>query len=167
MNIIYSQSHDLNVTELHAFFEKVFSYIEDNNKFSSDQEQRLDDWFSVEEMLKNILYGALIEARNEDDILIGAIYIAKQNPITWPDGKKMEIFILGVDPDYTRQGIAKELLYRAEQYAKEIGAKKIIINTHVLQEQVQSIYKHLGYKTIGILEDYYDNGNAIFFSKDL
>ena len=79
----------------------------------------------------------------------------------------MEVFILGVDADYRGNGIAKNLITKAEKYARDEGAEKIIINTHILQEGVQKLYKKLGYLEMGILENFFDNGSAIFFSKNL
>lgn len=166
MNIIYAGNSAPNRDELHAFFETVFNEIPDGTEFSEDQDQTLDEWFSVDEMITYLPNGQLIEAR-DDKTLVGALFIAKQNPITWPDGQKMEVFILGVDRNYRGQGIAKELLKRAEAFAAQYGAKKIIINTHILQEQVQAIYHSIGYDRIGVLTNYYDNGDAVFFSKNI
>lgn len=151
---------------IQAFFENVFKEIPDGIEFTDDQDQALHEWFSVDQMLLYLQHGQLIEAHDKDR-LVGAIFIAKQNPISWPDGHKMEVFILGVHQEYRGQGIAKELLKRAESYASQSGAKKIVINTHILQEQVQQMYESLGYRRMGILTDYYDNGDAVFFSKEL
>jgi len=166
MDIKYSIQTKPNSEELHTFFETVFNEITDGGQFSEEQNQSLDEWFSVDEMKTYLVNGQLIEARNEAG-LVGAIFIAKQNPISWQDGHKMEVFILGVHPDYRGQGIAKELLRSAEQFAVESKAKKIVINTHILQEQVQKMYLSVGYSQMGVLKDYYDNGDAIFFSKKL
>ncbi len=157
----------MNIPELTAFFEEVFNEIEDGDAFSPEQDQSLADWFSVKEMEKYSDYGTLIEERNEHGDLIGALFIGKQNPISWPDGNKMEIFILGVKKEERGKGIAKKIIEKAEQYAQGQGAKKILINTHILQDTVQAMYIKLGYEKMGVLQDYYDNGDAVFFGKDV
>jgi ribosomal protein S18 acetylase RimI-like enzyme len=167
MDFQYTIQTNPDSSELHSFFKKVFDGIPDGEKFSADQDQDLDDWYSIDEMIKYLPYGQLIEVRNDKHNLIGAIFIAKQSPMTWPDGRKMEVFILGVDEKFRGKGIAKNLIRKSEEYAKLQGAKKVIINTHILQEDTQKIYKGLGYTMIGILENYYDNGNAVFFAKTL
>ena len=166
MNIQYSIQTSPNQKELHTFFETVFNEIADGGAFTEDQDQSLDQWFSVDEMCTYLPHGQLIEARN-DERIVGAIFIAKQHPISWPDGHKMEIFILGVHPEYRGHGIAKELVKRAEEYAALAGAKKILINTHILQEQVQQMYEQMSYERVGVLKDYYDNGDAVFFAKNI
>ncbi len=167
MNISISHQPQPNQTELEDFFEAVFSEIPDTDNFTDDQDQNLAEWFSLAEMLKYVAYGKLIEARLENHQLVGAIFIGMQNPITWPDGKKMEIFILGVDKNFRGNDISKKLMMAAEAYALEVGAQKIIVNTHVAMESVHAIYQKFGYEKIGVLKNYYDNGDAAFFQKIL
>jgi ribosomal protein S18 acetylase RimI-like enzyme len=156
-----------NKNELHDFFEAVFLEIADGSHFSAEQDQKLDEWFSVDEMLKYLPDGKLIEARLDDGQLVGAIFVGKQNPITWPDGNKMEIFILGVHKDHRGHDIARKLMHLAEEYARELGSKKILVNTHEAMESVHTFYQKIGYTKIGTLENYYDNGSAVFFQKVL
>ena len=87
-------------------------------------------------MIKYLAHGSLIEARLEDGGLIGAIFIGKQNQVSWPDGHKMEIFILGVDANHREQGVAKKLVLAAEEYATAQKAQKVIVSTHVAMESV-------------------------------
>lgn len=167
MQILYSHQQNPNKSELSIFFEDVFDELDDNEAFSEDQDQALDEWFSVDEMISYFEHGRLFEARFENNQLVGAIFIGKQNPISWPDGKKMEVFILGVDKNFRKMGVAKKLILLAEEYAFKQQAKKIIINTHVAMSSVHSIYQKIGYKKMGMLTNYYDNGDAVFFQKIL
>lgn len=166
MKVIYSSQLSPSESELHSFFEGVFTEIADSGNFLEEQNQNLlSDWFSVAEMNNYLAHGSLIEARLEDGKLIGAIFIGKQNQVSWPDGRKMEIFILGVDENYREQGVAKKLVLAAEEYAAAQKAQKIIVNTHVAMESVHLFYQKIGYEKMGILRDYYDNGDAVFFQK--
>jgi len=167
MSIIISRQLNPNKKELKQFFESVFTDIQDNDKFSEDQNQSLIEWFSVDEMVTYLPYGGLFEARNESGQLVGAIFIAKQNPISWPDGHKMEIFILGVTENERGKGIASQLIDEAEKYACEFGARKILVNTHIAMDYVHQFYGKLGYRRMGILQNYYNNGDAVFFQKEI
>jgi ribosomal protein S18 acetylase RimI-like enzyme len=165
-NIVTRQQHP-NALELKQFFETVFTQIEDIKNFSNDKNQSLNEWFSIREMINYMSNGLLAEARLDNGQLVGALFIGKQHPLSWLDGKKMEIFILGVDKKFRFQGIAKQLVVFAEKFAIDQKSKKIMVNTHIVMESVHQFYKKIGYKKMGVLADYYDNGDAVFFQKTL
>ncbi len=152
-------------SELAPFFEKVFYTIENGEDFAQeDNQMTLSEWFSIDDMNKSLSDGALFEARDDDE-LVGAIYIGKSNPISYPDGHKMELFILAVDSQYEKQGIASRLMIEAERFALEFGAHSILVNTHILMKNIHSFYLKRGFREMGILKNYYENGDAVFFSK--
>lgn len=156
-----------NQQELTDFFEKAFEEIDDQDAFTEETDQTLEEWFSVSSMIEYLPQGMLAEARTKDGTLIGAIFIGKHQPLFWADGHKMEIFILAIDKRYRKQGVAKALLEAAEQYAKKESAEKILVTTHIAMTTVMSYYERNGYSKIGVLQDYYDNGDAVFFVKML
>lgn len=166
MNITISQQKNPNFSELHDLFENAFNEFGDVEKFKENQHQSLDEWFDLKEMEKYLRYGALYEAYS-DDTLVGAIFIAQQNPISFPDGNKMEIFILAVSEKYRNQGIATRLMNRAEEFARAHGAKSIVVNTRILMTDAKTMYERFGYQIMGVLKDYYDNGDAVFLQKKL
>lgn len=156
------------LAELRTLFSAAFMELagQDDEKFSTDQGQSLDEWFSLNELPKYLQYGICIEAR-EDGKLVGAAIIAQQNPLTWPDGKKAELFIIAVLPAYRHQQIGKKLLMQAEFEAHKFGAHAIIVNTNSLMESTMNFYLKNGYEQIGELHGYYNNGAASFFLKRL
>lgn len=162
------EQSDPQVEEIRTLFSLAFDELSgnDSEKFADDQNQSLSEWFSVEEMMKYLRYGVFLEAR-EGDKLIGAAFIAKQHPISWPDGKKAELFVIAVLPEYRNQQIGKMLLERAEESAVAFGATGVIVNTNELMDTVTKFYERNGYQPMGVLQDYYDNGNAKFFYKRL
>ena len=165
-NITFGVGNRPNFEELERLFYAAFSDGPDSGKFTPETNQVIKEWFDIKEFKNYLKYGSLIEARLKGK-LVGVVFVAKQNPITWPDGKKAECFILAVLPEYRNQGIGRKLVAMQEIEAKKFGARKIIINTHVLLRANQELFKNLGYQKIGVLKDYYDNGDAIFFSKEL
>jgi ribosomal protein S18 acetylase RimI-like enzyme len=164
-----SVQHKPNWKEIKNFLEASFEELNstDEDKFSEEMGQDLDEWFDMNEMQNYINHGVLIEARNDDHALIGVAFIGKQNLLTWPDGHKAELFILAIAQTSRRLGIGGQLLVQIESAAREMGAQSIIVNTHVLMETVQQFYIKNGYQDIGMLKNYYDNGDAVFFSKKL
>lgn len=159
-----------NSSELKNLFERSFAEIlhDDTGYFTEELNQdTLSDWFDFDEMIKYMSYGKLIEARDDQDVLVGAGFIAKQNPMSWPDGHKAELFIIGVLPGIQNQGLGSKLLQECEVQAKLLGAESTIINAHSMQPQLHAFYEKNGYKKIGELLNYYANGNATFFSKKI
>jgi ribosomal protein S18 acetylase RimI-like enzyme len=166
---IQTQQHP-EIEELKAFIDTAFSIIEEaaDKKFEEeDSGQSVAEWFATEELANYLDKGYLLEARNDLGELVGVAFVGKINPITWPDGRKTELFVLAVSPAYRKHGIGTALLKKAEVYAKEMGSKKLLINVHVFQEKTHTFYEKQGYTLIGTLKDYYDNGDAKFFAKVL
>lgn len=156
--------------ELGNFLDKVFNALDPEDQASlivEEKIQPLKDWFDVDKVEGYLEHGFLIEARTNKHELIGVVLIGKQNPINWPDGHKAEIFVLAVDPSSRGLGIGSTLVKKAEEAVLEIGAKKIILNTHVLLKADHKFYEKLGFSRMGILKDYYANGDAVFYSKSL
>ena len=161
---------NLDYKELHNLFERAFNEVlrDETGYFEGELNQdKLSDWFDFDEMLKYLPYGKLIEARDDENILIGAGFIAKQNPISWLDGHKAELFIIGLLPGTQNKGVGSAILKECETQARLFGAESVIINAHSMQPQLHKFYEKNGYKKIGELSDYYANGNAIFFSKKI
>jgi len=158
-----------NLQELNDLFTVTFNNLhpKDSIHVPSFLIQRLDEWISIKELIKYYHYGKLIEARNDSDKLVGALFVGQRNPILWPDGHVAEIFILGVLPEVRGQGIGSKLISEAEKQVKNIGGEGIIISTHILMEGVRYFYKKLGYQEIGILKNFYINGDSVFFKKNL
>lgn len=158
-----------NLAELQNFFERVFCVYanEDISNSQNEKNQNLDEWFSISTLPHFLSDGFLLESRDHQGTLVGSVFVAKQHALTWPDGRKMEIFILGVEPSHRKQGIGAKLMRAVIFQAKKFGAKKIIVNTHSSVHSVHRFYEHFGFEKIGTLNQYYDNGDAIFFQKNI
>ena len=159
-----------NKEELHNLFERAFAEIlhDETGYFTEALNQdTLVDWFDFEAMIDYLPNGSLIEARDDQDTLIGAGFIAKQNLMSWPDGHKAELFIIGVLPGTQTQGLGSSILLECEKAAKTFGAESVIVNAHSMQPQLHKFYLKNGYQRIGELQNYYANGQATFFSKKI
>ncbi len=166
--ILIKKQEDPDLEEVKHFLIEAFNTLpeQDLERLNLEEDQGFSDWFSIEEMGK-YKDGKLIEARTEEKILVGVAFVGKQNPISWPDGKKAELFIVGVSPTWRGLGLGRKLVTNAEEIAKQMSCEKLIVHTHVAMESDHAFYRKLGFVSIGILEEYYGNGNAIFFLKAL
>lgn len=168
MKIQVNSNPDRN--ELRNLLERSFAEVlqDETGYFEGDLNQlELSVWFDFDEMIKYLSYGKLVEAREDGNALIGAGFIAKQNPMSWPDGHKAELFIIGILPGTQNKGLGSQILSKCEEEAKNFGAESTIVNAHSMQPQLHKFYEKNGYKRIGELENYYSNGNAVFYSKSL
>jgi|SRR3989344_2532410 len=142
---------------------------DDATKFSPDQNQSLDDWFSLKDLPRySQTDGKLIEVRDDQGKLLGVAYVGKENPLSWPDGHKAKLYLLAVLPENRGQGLGQALIKEAETVARQMGAKMILVDTHVLMEADHRLYRDkMGFSEMGTLKSYYGNGDAIFFGKKL
>lgn len=171
MNISIHTPSNPDRRKLNAFFNRNFNAIDpiDAAKFPPEADQdQLEQWIDLDfALMFSKEHGIVIEARTDQDKLAGAIIAGKQNPISWPDGQKWEIYILATDSTFRRQGIARILIESMEKEAQKQGAKSIIVNAHVFFESSKQLFQSCGYQVMGTLSNYYDNGDALFLSKKL
>src|SRR3989339_1224974 len=142
-----------NLEELRSLLVKAYDSLhpEDAARFSKEQNQSLDEWFSLKDMAG--YSGSLLEARDESGKLQGVAYVGKENPLSWPDGKKVKLFLLAVLPESRGQGLGQILIRESEKIALDMGAKSIMIDTHVLMEADHKLYRDkMGYQTMGTLK---------------
>lgn len=153
--------HNFDRDLIYNLYDRAFDY-------EGEDAQKLSEWIDIDQLLKYQMegFGVTIVVKFEDK-LVGACSIGQQNPISFVDGKKYEIFVLGVLKEYRRFGLATELLRLSEKLAKDSGALNLILNTHIDLKGVQSFYERNQYIRMGVLKNYYENGDAVFFTKSL
>ncbi len=162
------KNNSIDIEQLTDLFTESFSSLRGNDgeKFGEGESQEFHEWFGIEYLPDYLKFSHVILAEEEGKLVGGAI-VGMQNPLAWPDGKKYELFILGVLPEYRSKGVGRELMAEVEKVAKENGAISVILNTHKLMTHTQKFYTDLGYRIMGELEGYYGNGNAVFMMKTL
>lgn len=73
---------------------------------------------------------------------------------------------LAVDPSYHRQGVASELVKKAEEFAKEKGARGIYVDTPTLNQRGRSFYEAIGYNYGYEMPRYYeDNLDGVTYQR--
>jgi ribosomal protein S18 acetylase RimI-like enzyme len=74
-----------------------------------------------------------------DDKIIGTIMAGY-------DGHRGWIYYMAVEPEYQRNGYAKQLVASAEEWLKSRGAPKVHLLTRKGNEEVQQFYTKIGYE---------------------
>jgi ribosomal protein S18 acetylase RimI-like enzyme len=73
---------------------------------------------------------------------------------------------LAVDPGYQRQGVATELVQKAERFAREKGARGVYVDTPTLNRKGRAFYEAIGYSYSYEMPHYYeDNLDGVTYQK--
>ena len=70
----------------------------------------------------------------------------------------VEILRVGVDPQWRRRGIARELLSRVAGDARNLGAERCLLEVRADNAGAQALYKQAGLSVCGKRPRYYDDG---------
>ncbi|CAG7845365.1 hypothetical protein USB125703_01627 [Pseudoclavibacter triregionum] len=77
----------------------------------------------------------------------------------------LEVKHLFVRPDARGRGLSRALMLALEDAARELGADRLVLDTHTSQEAASGLYRALGYEEVA---PYNDNGNAnLWFARRL
>jgi ribosomal protein S18 acetylase RimI-like enzyme len=96
-----------------------------------------------------------------DDLAVGFVYVQfyEWNALAQIQG-------LAVDLDYQRQGIAAELVKKAEEFAREKGARGMYVDTPTLNRKGRDFYEAIGYRFGYEMPRYYeDNLDGVTYQK--
>ena len=87
----------------------------------------------------------------EQDGVIVAYLIAGYN--NW----EAEIFTIGVDVPYRKQGFAKKLLCALKDFCISLNKEAVFLEVRNSNVSAISLYKKFGFKEISIRKNYYEN----------
>ena len=79
----------------------------------------------------------------------------------------MEVKRMFTLPDYRGQGLATRILLELENWAKELGYKKCVLETGKKQPEAIKLYTKNGYKIIPNYGQYTNIKNSVCFEKQL
>ena len=106
-------------------------------------------------LLADISANTLYAARTDQKIAGIMAMNEEQQPgykkLVWADtgGRPLVIHRLGIHPAFQKQGLAKQLVRFAEQYARENGYTSIRLDTFSGNFQAVGLYNALKYKHVG------------------
>lgn len=105
---------------------------------------------------ENIVATAAIRAYDKDYDLFKGLYSKEDTASIWR---------LMVDENYRRKGLARQLVFKMEEFAKNAGYEKIYLHTHRYLDAALPFWKSLGYM-ITIEEDDYDETSHMIKNLD-
>ena len=76
----------------------------------------------------------------------------------WVVDGDVQILKVGVSPDWRRHGIARALLARVADDARNLGARTSSLEVRAANGGAQALYAALGYKNVGVRPRYYSDG---------
>ena len=79
--------------------------------------------------------------------------------------QSLTVDFLWIDEKFRRMGYGKDLMLKVEGMAKEAGC--ISANTMTMSFQAPQFYEKLGYKTVGVFEEYPEGIKKFFLEKKL
>ena len=85
----------------------------------------------------------IAEAEDDSSHIAGVIHVEKYNVLYFPT--MANILGLAVVADFRRQGIGSALLKRAEEWARENGARSMRLNSGESRKQAHEFYRAQGY----------------------
>ncbi len=105
------------------------------------------------------VYGVYIATA--DGSAVGFVYVQFYE---W--NRLAQIQGLAVEPSYQRQGIAAELVKKAERFAREKGARGMYVDTPTLNRKGRDFYEAIGYSYGYEMPRYYeDNLDGVTYQK--
>ncbi len=112
-------------------------------------------------------FRALLESPNVDLLAVDGGFVLTQKL-----GDEAEILTIAVHPAQRRQGIARNLLAKTHENAKESGISSVFLEVSEQNSGAIALYQSLGYARVGARKGYYRdrNGNrvtALVMKRDL
>lgn len=123
---------------------------ESSKKGWTTEADLLDGLRTNEESIQAIIQkpGAVIlTARTDNNELAGCVYLQQQE-------QQVYLGMLTVAPDIQAKGIGKQLLQAAENYAREINGKSIIMTVIDIRHELIDWYKRKGYQPTGEIKPF-------------
>jgi ribosomal-protein-alanine N-acetyltransferase len=73
----------------------------------------------------------------------------------WFDGDVAQVMTIGVDPEYQRLGVGRELLRALVDRSRQLGASAVLLEVRVDNEPALALYRAFGFEQIGLRRRYY------------
>ena len=131
----------INTTEF-TQFKSVLELLRNSFAFMED---RINPPSSLrllnEQSLKEKAQQETLFVLNVDDQLAGCVFARNEIDFLYL-GK------LAVSADYRGQGLARRLIEKVEQHARELGVENVEIETRVELIENQSLFEYLGYRKV-------------------
>lgn len=78
----------------------------------------------------------------------------------WFDGEDAQVMTVAVDSQHQDRGIARTMLNRLVDHARELGADRVLLEVRVDNAPAIHLYESTGFERLGMRRAYYQPGNV-------
>lgn len=104
----------------------------------------------IYELLENqFSFNYVLEADNQ---IVGYVGV-------WLMYEQAQITTIGVDPAYMRRGLGRMMMQEMIELAMNQGCEKMSLEVRVSNQKAISLYESLGFETVTIRKDYYQDNH--------
>jgi len=163
MDFILNTSAVLRITDQELWQLLIQVYVDDGY---TDQERAQDIFDPVAVRQRGIIVGA---RESLEQLLAGmVIVVPPESPACrFAVGREAELHLLGVRPEYRKQGLGRLLVESAFVTAKQNGYEKMILWTQPAMSVAQHLYESMGFVRVAE-KDFNRNGTRfLFYQKNL
>ena len=83
------------------------------------------------------------------------------------DESTVEVKRMYVEPDVRGQGVAKEVLAHLEAAARELGARRAVLETGIYQDEAIGLYIRAGYRKVDCWGEYLTSPTSVCYEKKI
>ncbi len=83
------------------------------------------------------------------------------------DENTVEVKRMYVEPDVRGRGVAKEVLAHLEDAARELGARRAVLETGIYQDEAIGLYLRAGYLKVDCWGEYLTSPTSVCYEKKL
>ncbi len=153
MDIIYRTAESSDLDNILDLYRQATKVMNDSGLYQWDEQYPTAEEISADIENKE-LYVGLTDGEIVLAYTINRDYDEEFSAGKWeyPDDSFYIIHRLCVSPKYRKQGLAKAAMEHIESELAKIGAESVRLDTFEENTAAFSLYKKLGYKTVGIVE---------------
>lgn len=145
----------LRTTSENLVFQKLVKQLDAYLAIMDGDEHSFYDQYNKIDLLKN----CIVIFEDETAVACGAIKAF--------DEQSMEIKRMFTLPEMRGKGIASKILNQLENWTKELGFSKTILETGIKQTEAIALYEKCGYKKIPNYGQYSGIENSVCYEKSL
>lgn len=145
----------LRTTSENLDFQKLVKHLDAYLAIMDGDEHGFYDQYNKINMLKN----CIVIFDGEIPVACGAIKVF--------DDESMEVKRMFTLPEMRGKGIASKILSELENWTKELGFTKTILETGIRQSEAVALYEKCGYKKIPNYGQYAGIENSLCYEKNL
>lgn len=145
----------LRTTSENLDFQKLVKQLDDYLAIMDGDEHSFYDQYNKIDLLKN----CIVIFEDETAVACGSIKAF--------DEQSMEIKRMFTLPEMRGKGIASKILNQLENWTKELGFSKTILETGIKQTEAIALYEKCGYKIIPNYGQYSGIENSVCYEKSL